>query len=260
MTVIITLGNQKGGVAKTTTTAVLAYLLSTWGFKTLAVDMDSQGNLGETLTLRDSDSFSGRSVFEAIKKGDASEFIYPISENLDILPSTASLATLPEWLYSKSIPKGTAPQTALKKALSTVKDQYQYILIDTPPALGDHLINALTAATDAIALVETSKFSVAALRRYLSTVEEVRVARNPELRLCGILAALLDSRRADNKVILQGLKDEYKEELFSTVIKRIASTGRLSIFGFDEEQNPELLAAVKQFIPWVKEVTERVHN
>src|SRR5690606_28780554 len=91
----ITMGIQKGGCGKSTTTGILAHLLSRDGYKVLAVDMDSQGNLTELLAEKPSNDFLGKSVLEAMQHYDVKEYIYPINEKLDLLPANNFLATFP---------------------------------------------------------------------------------------------------------------------------------------------------------------------
>lgn len=253
----ITFGNLKGGVAKTTSTAIISFLLALKGFKVLAVDMDPQGNLGEMLTLKDSEEFAGISVYEAIKEGNAEPYIQKVDENLDLLPSMISLGMLSEWLYTPgNLPNGVKPQEGLKRALSSIIDRYDFILIDTSPSLGELLTNALTTSTHAIGCVDAAKPSVTGLRHFLNTVDAVRNGPNPNLRVCGVLASLLDNRRADNKKVLLKLKMLYEGIMFEDIIKRVASTGRLYLLGFSDD-NPEINEAVEQYIPIVKEVLTR---
>src|SRR3954453_9310223 len=94
------MGIQKGGCGKSTTTGVLAYLLRENGYRVLVVDMDSQGNLTELLSEQPSNEFIGRSVLEAMQYNDVECYITPITENLDLLPATNFLATLPRWIYT----------------------------------------------------------------------------------------------------------------------------------------------------------------
>ena len=258
MAKIITLGNRKGGVAKTTTCGALSFLLSLSGYRVLASEVDSQGHLAEMLTLKSSKDFAGKTVFEAIQAGDVRPFVHNIAENLDLLPANNSLAQLQDWLYTRgNLPKNVRPQEALKRALATVQDDYDYILIDTPPALNDELINALTAATHIIGCTETSKPSMTGLSNFFEVVKEVKESVNPDLKLSGVLATMLDTRRTDAQTVLLKLQMDYGDLLFKTVVKRGAAIGRLYMLGFDETKNHELHAALKQFIPIVKEVLQR---
>ncbi|CVK21555.1 ParA family protein [Sporomusa sphaeroides] len=258
MAKVYTFGNRKGGVAKTTTTAALSYLLSLRGYRVLATEVDSQGHLAEMLTLKSSKDFAGMTVFEAIQAGNVKPYVHNVTEGLDLLPANNSLAQLQDWLYKKgNLPRNVRPQEALKRALAPVQEEYDYILIDTPPALNDELINALTAATHIIGCTETSKPSMTGLINFFEIVKEVKESVNPDLRLCGVLATMLDARRTDAQTVLLRLEMDYDNLLFKTIIKRGAAIGRLYMLGFDETKNHELHAALKQFIPLVKEVLER---
>lgn len=253
---VITVANQKGGIGKTTTAAILAYLLSLYNYRVLGIDMDSQGNFSELFSGRDSEYWKGKSVLTAMLKGEARPYIVHVRQNIDLLPAEDDLALLTEHLVASGLqPKPRI--LSLKNALINEQDNYDFAIIDTPPALGPHTLCALAASTGAIVMAETSRFCVSAVKRFITTLESVRVEVNAELRLVGILAAMIDSRRIDNKSILEMLRTSYGKTVFAGVIKRNAATGRLPLGRF-EEDNDELSAAVKQYIPVVKEVLERV--
>lgn len=248
---VITFGVEKGGAAKTTTCGIMAHLLSQKK-RILVVDMDSQGNVTELLTGMDSAEFMGRGVLEAIQEGNADPYIIAINERLHILAGHSDLALFSRWLWSKY---KEDKSLALQAILSPIANNYDYILLDTPPALGDQTINALAASDYVCAMYETSKFCYSALGRFLRTITEVKKSVNPKINLAGIVISMIDSRRADNKALLELVQEEYPEHCFSTVIYRRAATGRLSINGFTN--NPELNEAVKQFVPLLKEVMKK---
>ena len=247
---VITFGVEKGGAAKTTTTGVLAYLLSQHK-KVLAIDMDSQGNLTELLTGIDSAEFAGKNVLTALKEQNAEKYIVLINDNLHLLAGQSELAKIPRWLYQDY---SEDKSLALQKLLEPIKDEYDYILIDTPPALGDSTINALAASDYVIAMYEASKYCYSALGRFLNTINDIKEI-NPKLKVAGIITTLLDSRRADNKALLELVQDEYKKICFKTIIYRRAATGRLSIYGFID--NKELKQATAQFYPLLEEIIKR---
>jgi chromosome partitioning protein len=252
MAKIITFGIQKGGSAKTTSSGITAYLLSE-KYRVLAVDLDSQGNLTELLTQRDIYDFHGRTVLEAMKEKNARPYIHPVSESLHLLTAEDHLATFSRWLYSSY--QGNK-SLVLKETLESVKDEYDFIIIDTPPALGDQTINALSASDAVVAMFETSKFCYSALSRFLETVVHVQEKVNPDLKVAGILRTMIDSRRVDNKALLELVEEEYNDWCFETVIYRKASTGRLSISGFQD--NREVNQAVSQYRDFLKELINRV--
>ena len=261
---VITLGLQKGGVSKTTTTGILTYLLAEDGYKVLAVDMDSQGNLTELLTDQSANEFFERSVFEAIAYKKPKEYIYKLNENIDILPANNFLASYARWLYTEYIPHTTegevkAPYEGLEVnqlnlTLELIKDEYDYIVIDTPPALGEQTTNALVASDYVIVLFEASKFCYSAIPNFMETV--LHVQQINDLEVLGMLRTLNDVRRKDALLFNELIKDDYPELVFETIITRRASVGRLPIRGF--EDNPELEEALKQFRSFYKELLERL--
>lgn len=258
MVKIITIGNRKGGVGKTTTTASLAFMLSAIGKKTLAVDMDSQGQLVQILTTKTSDEFIGKTVLEAMQCGDASPYIFHWGNNLDILPANGALATFGIWLDKAKLPKGAQRQTFLLNALSTVKDKYDYILIDTPPALDDLMVNALVASTHVIGSTEFSDPSIGSLKGFFDTVREIRKNLNPNLEIAGIVGTRYKKVVGHHRLLLLKLKGLYQDLVFKTIIYEAATTSRLFGQGFLEDTNPELVDAMENYISLLKEVRERV--
>ena len=253
---VISFGIQKGGSSKTTTTGVTSYLLAR-GKKVLAIDMDSQGNLTEFLSRRGVESFSGQTILEAMKDGDVTDYIFKISENLHLVPADDLLATFSRWLYSEYRAGAKNDRSkVLQAALEPVMDIYDYILIDTPPALGDLTINSLSASDRVVALFEASVFCYGALGRFLETVWHVRERVNPNLAVAGILRGLIDARRTDNKALISQVAETYGELCFETILTRNAAAGRLPLVGF--ENNNELGRAVSQYEYFVKELLERV--
>lgn len=252
MGTVITVGIQKGGCGKTTTTGSLLHLLSQ-KHKVLGIDLDSQGNLTELMTQRDIYDFHGSTVLEALQSQNASPYIQQLSENLDILTADDLLATFPRWLYTDY--RGNR-SLVLHEMLKPLRDKYDYILLDTPPALGDHTINALTTSDFALVMFETSKFCYSALSRFMETVEQVQKRVNPNLQVAGILTAIIDKRRTDTKALLELVSEEYEGLVFENVINRKAATGRLSINGFSN--NPELTDALDQYKNVVEELMSRV--
>ena len=252
VTKIISFGIQKGGSSKTTTSGVTAYLLSKQ-YKVLAIDMDSQGNLTEFLGRKDVAYFSGQTILEAMKNQDVTNYIYEITDTLHLVPADDLLATFSRWLYNDH--RGNKANVLLE-TLKPVIEQYDYIILDTPPALGDLTINALAASDRVVAMFEASVFCYSALGRFLETCWHVREKVNPRLAVAGILRGLIDARRTDNKALISQVAETYGELCFDTVLTRNAAAGRLPLVGF--ENNGELDKAVRQYEYFVKELLERV--
>lgn len=253
---IISFGIQKGGSSKTTTSGVVAHLLSK-EHKVLAVDMDSQGNLTEFLTKRDVVEFRGATILEAMQERDASKYIYRVTDSLHLIAAEDLLATFSRWLYSDFHAKEINDRSLiLSETLKTVSDDYDYIIIDTPPALGDLTINSLAASDYVVAMFEASIFCYSALGRFLETCWHVRERVNPNMAVAGILRGLIDARRTDNKALISQVEEVYGEMCFETVLRRNAAAGRLPITGF--VNNNELDHATAQYELFLEELMDRV--
>jgi len=268
MTKVITFGLQKGGVSKTTTTGIMAHLMSKREKKVLAIDFDSQGNLTELLTNQPANNFLNKSVFEAIalrKYKNPSEFIYHVNEKLDILPANNLLSSYPRWLYTNNMPSikekvsyNGAIVSQLDLTLEMIKNEYDYILIDTPPALSEQTTNALAASDYIIVLYECSKFCYSAIANFIETIELIQSNVKNNLVNLGILRTLSDNRRKDAHFFNQVIEKEYPELVFDTIITRKATTGRLALRGFNE--NFELNQAISQYVDFYDELVQRIEE
>ena len=269
-TKVITFSIQKGGASKSTSSAITAYLLSQQGYKVLAVDMDSQGNLTSLLARAESIyEFSGQSILEAIKDVDATgediytDYVHQATDNLHVLPAEDLLATFPRWVYTEFVhnnPLKINPGLVLKSVLDKLLSfhHYDFVIIDTPPHLGDQTINCLAAATHVIAMFEPSKFCFDALPTFFQTVNIVKRDLNPNLTPLGILCTIIDARRTDSRMFMEALQSNefFAPLLFQTVIHRKATTGRISLYGF--EDNSELENAIEDYKVFVKELLDRL--
>ncbi|QIZ69139.1 ParA family protein [Geobacillus subterraneus] len=262
MAITITMGIQKGGCAKSTTTGVLAYLLSRDGYRVLAVDMDSQGNLTEMLSRKPSREFAEKSVLEAMQERDPSPYIVKISDKLDLLPAENFLATFPRWIYTGETYLGGYTRYTgksgliLDDTLDKIRDQYDFIVIDTPPSLSEQTTNALCASDYVVMMFECSNWCYSAVPNFIESVEGARVHGRHNTRLIGILRIMNDARRSDAKAFNEMIEEDYPNQVFKTIITRKAPIGRLSLYGF--EDNAELKQALRQYEDFYKELMERV--
>ncbi len=268
-TTVLYFGIQKGGAAKSTTAAATAYILAKRGQKVLAIDLDSQGNLTNLLSEHDDIyEYSGRTALEAMKSVEAngeelvSNYVHPVSEGIDLMPSEDFMATLSRWLYrefERNYP-GKNPGLVLRGALEKILRvrPYDFVVIDSPPSLGDQSINGMAAATHIVSLFEPSKFCLDALPRFFETVYHVRQQLNPNLQVAGILATMVEKRRADAQLLLETLAEdeEYGPLLFAQRIYRRAATGRLNLQGFVE--NRELRRAIQEYEQFTEELLQRL--
>ncbi|MDB5054044.1 MAG: Cobyrinic acid ac-diamide synthase [Bacilli bacterium] len=255
MSITISCGVQKGGCSKTTTAGILIHQLINDGNKVLAIDMDCQGNLTEFLTLKPCSDFEKKTVLEAINEKDPDKYIFKVNESLDLLAADNLLTMLPRQLYQLHGFNNPAIYTELEGILKGIKERYDYIIIDTPPALSEHTINALVASDYVLVMYESSQWCYSAIPNFLGSVELAKNF-NSNLKILGILRTLNDARRYDSKAFNEMIEEEYPELVFNTVIKRKAATGRLPINGF--HGNEELIEATNQFIPFYKELLSRV--
>lgn len=253
---IISVGITKGGSGKSTTSSIITYILSQKK-KVLAVDTDGQGNLTQLLTgVDDIFEFQDSTVYDAILAEDASPYIYKINDNLHILPGDENINTLGPYFHIELREKNILYQYTLRNALEKVSHLYDYIIIDCPPALGEICICSLTAANYVLIPFETSKFCHSSLKSYMKTIEAVKNNLNPDLKIAGILRAMIDNRRKDNKFYSELVADNYPELIFKTIIRRTADVGRLPTFGFFD--NPDVKTIMKQYDPFFKELMKNV--
>jgi chromosome partitioning protein len=263
MALTITMGIQKGGCGKSTTTGILSHLLSQ-DYKVLAIDMDSQGNLTELLTQKPSNEFVGGSVLEAMQYNNAEGFIQHISKNLDVLPANNFLATFQRWIYTGKTYTGEHvsfkgnTSLILDKLLNQVRDDYDFILIDTAPSLSEQTTNALCASEYVVVMYECSNWCYSAIPNFMDSVSAAQEFGDRDTKVLGILRTMNDVRRSDAKAFNELIAEDYPELVFNTIITRKAPTGRLSLNGF--EGNKEINQALSQYEEFYKELIDRVEG
>lgn len=249
---VITFSLQKGGVGKSTTSTLTAFLLSQQGYKVLALDLDGQGNLTQIISDNDDLTvFQGQTILEGMKENNLRPYIRMVSETLHYIPTDDYLVLL-EHHDGGDIPRNEL----LIAALVDVLDEYDYVIIDTPPNLGAQTLNALIASDYVVIMFETSKLAYNAIPRFMTTIQSVQETANANLKIAGILPTLSDARRSDNKELLELIKDDYPDLVFDTVISRRAAVGRIPVYGL--YNNPEIKQATTQHAKFVKELIERV--
>lgn len=249
MAVTITFGNQKGGVGKSTTSATTAFLLAEKGYKVLAIDMDSQANMVQMIANTDDLlQYEGKTIKEALELGDVRPYVLSVTDNLHFVPADDYLVLINE---NRDI-------RILKKALEPVQDFYDFIIIDTPPALSKQTINALMVSNYIVVMFQTEKLPYNALPRFMDSIEGAKRAGNTNLKIAGILATLTDGRRTDGKELLELVREEYGELVFKTILPRNAKISRLSVYGFFD--NPELNEAIKHHADFLEELLSNVKS
>jgi chromosome partitioning protein len=209
---VIALANQKGGVAKTTTTLNLAVAFNELGHHVLAVDLDPQGNLTMSQGFNPDDV--ERSMFDVLVRGFPIEDVIVRAE-VDLAVSSIDLAGA-ELALSSMIGR----ERALQKALLPIRSRYDYILVDTPPSLGLLTINALTAADSVIVPVQCEYLSLRGLVQLESTLSMIRENLNPTVEIRGILPTMFDSRTVHAREAIDMLRENFGDLVFDTRIRK----------------------------------------
>jgi len=210
----IAIANQKGGVAKTTTTHNLGVALAAKGKRVLLIDLDSQASLTISVGLEPLEV--KRSIVDVLKKDGAPicECIERISDRLHIVTSIIDLAPMEMELLSRA-----SREKILDRALKPVRGDYDFILVDCPPQLSILTINALSCADGVIIPVKTDYLAYRGLTQLQDSIQEIQELINPGLEVLGVIATLYEKRVADDNEILAMLKKEYN---LLGVIKRLA--------------------------------------
>jgi len=209
---VIALANQKGGVAKTTTTLNLGVALSERGLTVLCIDLDPQGNLTMSQGLNP-DSIE-QSMFDVLVHRLPLEQVIEHRE-IDVAVASIDLAGA-ELSLSSQIGR----ERALEKALAPVKERYDYILIDTPPSLGLLTINAFVAATGVLVPVQTEYLSLRGLVQLQSTLQMVREHLNPSVEIIGILPTMYDKRLNHSREADELLRENFGDLVYQTRIRK----------------------------------------
>jgi len=213
---IIAITNQKGGVGKTTTAINLAAALASKGVRTLVVDMDPQAN--SSMSFLDIHELK-KSIYDALTEPHVhlSDVIQPAEkvENLAIVPSTIALAKIEAKLVGE-----LDSHFRLKDELQAIQDQYDYVIIDTPPTLGIITVNALVAATHVLIPIQASYFALEGTDDLLETIDKIKVRANPQLQILGALITMYDKRTLLAKDIYEQIQHVFGTKVFETVITK----------------------------------------
>jgi len=251
---VIAVTNQKGGVGKTTTAINLAAALALDGRKVLLVDCDAQGNATSGLGQKGKHE-PGRTIYEAITNTDVDvhDFIVPTTiDRLSIIPATRDLSGAEIELISVA-----DRERRLKNLLAQLGDEFDFIIIDSPPSLGLLTLNALVAADRVLIPLHCEYFALEGLADLVSTMRRVRASLNPRLDIEGVLLTMNDERTNLGQQVSRDVREFFKDKVYRTVIPRNVRLAEAPSHGLPAVTYDARSRGAEAYFAFAKAVLER---
>ena len=250
---IISFANQKGGVGKTTSCVNIAASLGVLGFKVLIIDLDPQGN-----------ATSGVGISKKGLKATTKELLtgeIPVDQiiqetpykNLHVIPTNTALAGAEFELFDID-----EPEFRIKNGLESVKDNYDYILIDCPPSLGMLTINAFTASDGVIVPMQCEFYALEGLSQLMVTINRIKRMYNPELSITGILITMFNGRLLLSMQVIAELDKHYSDKIFRTKVSRNVKLTEAPSFGKPTYYHDKSSKGSKEYLEVAKELATRI--
>ena len=232
---IIAIANQKGGVGKTTSAINLAASLAVLEYKTLLIDADPQAN-----------ATSGVGVDpKTVDTSTPNLFLIPA--HIDLVGAEIEMINLPN------------REQMMKHSLSTIKNDYDFIIIDCSPSLGLVTVNSLTAADSVIIPVQCEYFALEGLGKLLNTIKIVQTRLNPDLEIEGILLTMFDTRLRLSKQVVEEVKMHFQDLVFNTIINRNTRLGEAPSFGKSIIMHDAASVGAINYLNLAREILEKNH-
>ena len=252
---IVAVINQKGGVGKTTTAVNLSAGIGICGKKVLLIDADPQGNSTSGMGIDKRNATV--SSYDLLITGAGAKAATVVTEfqNVSVIPANIDLAGAEIELINI-----THRENQLKTALSLIKDEYDYILIDCPPSLGLITVNALTAADSFLVPIQCEYYAMEGLSQLMNTVRQIKISYNPELYLEGVVLTMFDPRLNLTNQVVGELKKYFAAELYKTAIPRAVRLSEAPSYGKPIQYYDKRNRGTESYNALAKEFIKRNRN
>ena len=209
MSKVISISNHKGGVGKTTSAINIGAGLNKLGKKILLIDLDPQANLSQSLGLTDQE----RNIYGALR-GEYKLEPIPVLKGLDLIPATLDLSGAEVELSGEA-----GREYILRELLEPVRNNYDYILIDSPPSLGLLTINSFTASDEVYIPLQAQYLALQGLAKLTEVIDKIKKRLNKELKVGGVIVTQYDSRKVLNRDVATTIEAHFKAEVFKTKVR-----------------------------------------
>ena len=252
MTQIISIANQKGGVGKTTTSVNLSAALASMGKKVLLVDCDSQANATTGMGI-DKPSLKYSLYQGLIQEAEVDDILYAtLLPKLMIIPANMDLIG-----FEIEMVSARGREKKLKQLLDGIKERFDYVIIDCPPALGLLTLNAFTASDAVLIPLQSEFYALEGLGQLLDTIKRVKSSFNPGLKIKGILLTMYDGRTNLAQHVVEDARKYFKDMVFKTKIPRNVKLGEAPSYGLPvilyDKQSP----GSKSYMAFTREFLKR---